>query len=210
MNFTLTWWGGERLQRAKWTCYFKTTVRNNTKSKALPKHWKTSSTFPSSTVVSWRDFFKSLVITRLYPLPLLEDTADVTSQLLSSLSEVNNIGIDFGHLNDNLHLVNWNHFKWKRTDVPDLPWNHRALTVGGGFQVSIQKRKDARIAVLHHLRRNVGGPVLKGIEGYVGQRNMAQTQLQSRLDGHTHTHTHTHTETHNWRLKFPRSLVRLN
>ncbi|TNN65124.1 hypothetical protein EYF80_024633 [Liparis tanakae] len=71
------------------------------------------------TVVSWRDFFKSLVITRLYPLSLLEETEDITSQLLSSLSEV-----------------------------------------------PIQKRKDARIAVLHSLQRNVGGPVLKGIEGY--------------------------------------------
>lgn len=44
----------------------------------------------SSTITSWLDFFRSLVITRLYPLCLVEDTADITSQLLSSLSKIRN------------------------------------------------------------------------------------------------------------------------
>ncbi len=57
------------------------------------------------------------------------------------------------------------------------------LTVGGrGFQVSIQKRKDPRVARPHYLQGNVGGPVLKGIKGNVCQGNVAQTQLQRRLD----------------------------
>lgn len=57
------------------------------------------------------------------------------------------------------------------------------LTVSGGaFQVSIQERKDAGVAVLHGLQRNVGGPVFEGVQGGVGQRNVAQTQLQGRLD----------------------------
>lgn len=52
------------------------------------------------------------------------------------------------------------------------------LTAGwGGFQVSVQERKDCCVAGLHGLQRNMGGPVLKSIQGDVGQRNMAQAQL---------------------------------
>lgn len=64
-----------------------------------------------------------------------------------------------------------------------LTVDYYGLTVGGGgFQVSIQKRKNFLVAGLHSLQGYMGGPVLKSIEGYVGQRNMAQTKLQSRLD----------------------------
>lgn len=45
----------------------------------------------SHTMMSWLDFFRSLVNTRLCPFSLVEDTDDITSQLLSSLAEVNNI-----------------------------------------------------------------------------------------------------------------------
>lgn len=42
--------------------------------------------------------------------------------------------------------------------------DYYGLTVGwGGFQVSIQKRKDGYVAGLHGLQGDVGGPVLKSI-----------------------------------------------
>lgn len=39
------------------------------------------------TVMSWFDFFRSLVNTRLCPFSFVEDTEDITSQLLSSLAK---------------------------------------------------------------------------------------------------------------------------
>lgn len=40
--------------------------------------------------MSWLDFFRSLVSTRLCPFSFVEDTEDITSQLLSSLAAVDN------------------------------------------------------------------------------------------------------------------------
>lgn len=40
--------------------------------------------------MSWLDFFRSLVNTRLCPFSFVEDTEDITSQLLSSLAGVDN------------------------------------------------------------------------------------------------------------------------
>lgn len=64
--------------------------------------------FSSITMESWLACFRSLVITLLYPLSLFEDKEDITSQLLSSLSEeVSNTWISlFVHL---AHLLNQNY-----------------------------------------------------------------------------------------------------
>lgn len=59
--------------------------------KLVSKHWKLlhlQFQLPPRTMDSWLDFFRSLVLTLLYPLSLLEDKEDVTFQLLSSLSEI--------------------------------------------------------------------------------------------------------------------------
>lgn len=70
---------------------------------------------------------------------------------------------------------------------PTSPDTTVVLTVGAGFQVAIKKGKDAGVAVLHRVQGNVGGPVLEGIQRCVGQRNVAQTQLQSSLYTRLHT-----------------------
>lgn len=127
------------------------------------------------TVESWLDFFSSLVITLLYPLPLLDDKEDITSQLLSSLSKQKRLQIK-AFTNEN---------KYARVH----------LTIcRAGFQVSIQEWQDLLVAGLQRLLGNVGGPVLERVQGCVGQRNVAQTQPQSRLNP-TKTQTHTFTST---------------
>lgn len=113
------------------------------------------------------DFFNSLVITLPYPLSLLVDEDDITSQLLSSLSGVTNtwMRLWFFHLDD----------------VSTKSIAVRLTVVGGGLQVSIQEREDAGVAGLHCLQGDVGGPVLKSVQSCIGQRSVAQTQFQSRL-----------------------------
>ena len=140
-------------------------------------------TFPFSTMLSWLDFFMSRVNTRLYPFSLFEDREDITSQLLSSLSKVNKNLHQTFCLADFFICLTEIMEKCNQTNICDLSSYCCRLTVSGGaFQVSIQERKDASVAVLHGLQRNVGGPVFEGIQGGVGQRNVAQTQLQGCLD----------------------------
>lgn len=115
-------------------------------------------------MASWLDCLSSLVITLLYPLSLLVDTDDITSQLLSSLSN-----------SQSQHLIL---FTSSLIFFTGNDSSYYKLTViGGSFQIAIQKREDVLVAGLHRLQRNVSGPVLQRVQGSVSQGNVAEPKL---------------------------------
>jgi len=73
--------------------------------------------------------------------------------------------------------------------------NERRTIGRGGLEVSVQQGQGAPVARLHDLHGDGGGPGLQGVQGHVGQGNVAQAQLQSslRMDTQSIKHTHTHT-----------------
>lgn len=108
---------------------------------------------------SWLDFLRSLVITLLYPLSRLEDNEDITSQLLSSLSEAKRIGFKSSSPSEVKT-------KARKVQIPQVP--SVLLTAGGGgLQVSVQERQDVGVARLHGVQREAGGPVLQSVQGCV-------------------------------------------
>lgn len=123
------------------------------------------------TVMSWLDFFRSLVNTRLCPFSFVEDTEDITSQLLSSLAEVDNTQVKF--VVNEAELITLN-----RSTTLD---SHELTAGRSVFQVPVQEWKDCGVARLHGLWGDVGGPVLQSVQGHVGQGDVAQAQLQSHL-----------------------------